>query len=262
MLGIGVVTLFPELVEAVARHGVTGRAAGDGLFSLRCWNPRHYARDRHRSVDDRPFGGGPGMVMQVEPVRRALAAAREALGPDVPAVALSPAGRPVDQALLQRVAAGPGLVLVAGRYEGVDERVLARDVDEEWSLGDFVLSGGELAAMAVIDGVVRLLPGALGHPDSASEDSFTAGLLDCPHYTRPAALPGEAVPEVLLAGDHAAVGRWRRRQAMARTLQRRPDLLVRTPLDLDWQEALVAVLRGEAQAGTGGEGDEHVFSPP
>lgn len=246
MLRIGVVTLFPEFVRTVTDWGVTGRAAARGLIDIECWNPRDFTHDRHRTVDDRPFGGGPGMVMRVEPLRAALAAARAALGPGVTVAALSPAGRPLDQVRLAELAAGPGLVMLAGRYEGMDERVLARDVDEEWSVGDFVLSGGELPAMVVIDAVARLLPGSLGDEASAAEDSFADGLLDCPHYTRPVDCEGERVPEVLLGGSHGDIARWRRRQALERTLVRRPDLLARAPLTLRDQELLAGILAERA----------------
>ncbi len=222
---IQVVTLFPEMVEALRLGGVTARAMEQGLLELRCWNPRDFARDRHRTVDDRPYGGGPGMVMRVEPLRSTICAAKAAAGEGAKVAYLSPQGRRLDQAGLRELAARPGLVLVAGRYEGVDERLVEEIVDEEWSIGDYVLSGGELAAMVIIDGIARLLPGALGHEGSAEADSFSEGLLDHPHYTRPEVIDGRAVPEVLLSGDHAAIARWRRKQSLGRTWARRPDLL-------------------------------------
>ncbi len=222
---IQVVTLFPEMVEALRLGGVTARAMERGLLDLRCWNPRDFARDRHRTVDDRPYGGGPGMVMRVEPLRSTIRAAKAAAGAGAKVAYLSPQGRRLDQAGLRELAAHPGLVLVAGRYEGVDERLVEEMVDEEWSIGDYVLSGGELAAMVIIDGIARLLPGALGHEGSAEADSFSEGLLDHPHYTRPEVIDGRAVPEVLLSGDHAAIARWRRKQSLGRTWARRPDLL-------------------------------------
>ncbi len=222
---IQVVTLFPEMVEALRLGGVTARAMERGLLELRCWNPRDFARDRHRTVDDRPYGGGPGMVMRVEPLRSTIRAAKAAAGEGAKVAYLSPQGRRLDQAGLRELAARPGLVLVAGRYEGVDERLVEEMVDEEWSIGDYVLSGGELAAMVIIDGIARLLPGALGHEGSAEADSFSEGLLDHPHYTRPEVIDGRAVPEVLLSGDHAAIARWRRKQSLGRTWARRPDLL-------------------------------------
>lgn len=250
MLRIGVVTLLPELVMAVTAWGVTGRAVARQLLGVECWNPRQYTHDAHRTVDDRPFGGGPGMVMRVEPLRAALGAARVSLGAGTPVVALSPSGRRIDQRLLAQAAARPALLLLAGRYEGIDERVLESDVDEEWSLGDFVLSGGELAAMVVVDALARLLPGSLGHAESAAQDSFTEELLDCPHYTRPAQLGAQAVPGPLLTGRHGEVRRWRRERALERTLERRPDLLVRSPLGLEDQEILVELLgRRAAEAG-------------
>ena len=220
---IDVVSLFPELVSAVAACGVTGRAVERGLLDLGMWNPRDYTTDRHRTVDDRPYGGGPGMLMKVEPVRQALHAARAVGGGKV--IYLSPQGRRLDQAAVRRFATGGNLVLLAGRYEGVDERLVTLEVDEEWSIGDYVLSGGELAAMVIIDAVARLLPGALGDADSAEQDSFMEGLLDCPHYTRPEQVDGLQVPAVLREGNHAEIARWRRKQALVRTLERRPDLL-------------------------------------
>lgn len=225
---IDVVSLFPGLVSAVADYGVTGRAVERGLLQLRLWNPRDYTTDRHRTVDDRPYGGGPGMLMKVEPVREALRAARADGGGKV--VYLSPQGRQIDQAAVRRFAADSNLVLLAGRYEGIDERLLALEVDEEWSIGDYVLSGGELAAMVIIDAVARLLPGALGDADSAEQDSFSEGLLDCPHYTRPEEVGGLRVPAVLREGNHAEIARWRRKQALGRTMERRPDLLEELPL--------------------------------
>lgn len=233
-----VVTLFPEMVTALSAYGVTGRAVGAGLTRIETWNPRDYTQDRHRTVDDRPYGGGPGMVMCYEPLRDAIRAARTAAGGRSPVAYLSPQGRPLTQPLLAELAARPGMILVCGRYEGVDERIIETEVDEEWSIGDYVLSGGELAAMVLIDGVTRLLPGALGHEDSAEQDSFVQGLLDCPHYTRPERIEGRAVPEVLLSGDHAAIARWREKQALGRTWLRRPDLLKNVVLN-DSQRALL-----------------------
>jgi tRNA (guanine37-N1)-methyltransferase len=222
---IGVVTLFPEMFESLTCCGITGRALKQGLLTVRCWNPRDFATDRHRTVDDRPYGGGPGMVMQVEPVARAIGDAKAGTDPAARVLYLSPQGHRLDQSGVAELAGRRSLVLVAGRYEGIDERVIESEVDEEWSIGDYVLSGGELAAMVVIDAVTRLLPGALGHDDSAREDSFFGGLLDCPHYTRPEVAAGRRVPEVLLQGDHGAVRRWRLKQALGRTWLRRPDLL-------------------------------------
>ncbi len=239
-----VVTLFPEMFAAVRCCGITRRALEQGLIGLGCWDPRAYATDNHRSVDDRPYGGGPGMVMRVHPLYEAITAARAAAPEGAPVVHLSPQGRRLDQEGVRHLAARPGLVLVAGRYEGVDERVIEAAVDEEWSIGDYVLSGGELAAMVVVDAVTRLVPGALGHADSAREDSFSGGLLDCPHYTRPEEALGRRVPAVLLEGNHAAIRRWRLKQALGRTWERRPDLLERVVLDEE-QQALLAEFQRE-----------------
>lgn len=220
----GLVTVLPGIFDAYARHGITGRAVDEGRVVLHVENPRDYARNRHRTVDDRPYGGGPGMVMMVEPVLAAIRAAKTVM-PGVSVVALSPQGARLDQRRIEAWAHGPGLVLVSGRYEGMDERIHALGVDEECSIGDYVLSGGELAAMVVMDAITRLLPGVLGSPGSALADSFSTGLLDHPHYTRPEVFEGLAVPPVLLGGDHQAIERWRREQALARTRERRPDLL-------------------------------------
>ena len=219
-----VVTVFPEMFDAL-RAGVTGRALERGQATLRLWNPRDYTRDVHRTVDDRPYGGGPGMVMKVEPLGAAIADARRQAAPGSRVAYLSPQGRRLDQAAVRELARQPGVILVAGRYEGVDERLIETHVDEEWSIGDYVLSGGELPAMVLMDAVIRLLPGVLGHEDSAKEDSYMDGLLDCPHYTRPEVIGGKPVPEVLLSGDHAAIRHWRLQQALGRTWLRRPELL-------------------------------------
>ena len=229
-MNIAVVTLFPAMLDALRAGGVTARAAERGLFTVAAFNPREFAVDRHRTVDDRPYGGGPGMVLMFEPMYRAIEAARAGLGGGSPrTVLLSPQGERLDQAAVRRLAGCERLVLVCGRYEGVDERLVEATVDEELSLGDFVLSGGEPAVLALIDAMVRLLPGALGHRDSAAEDSFADGLLDWPHYTRPERLGPEhgarGVPPVLLGGNHGAVRRWREKQALGRTWLRRPDLL-------------------------------------
>lgn len=219
------ITLFPDMVRVFAEQGVTGRAFKRGLTELHCWNPRDYTRDLHRTVDDRPYGGGPGMLMKPEPLAQAIAAAKGAAAPGTRLIYLSPQGRRFDQQAAQRLAGLPGLILLAGRYEGIDERIIATQVDEEWSIGDYVLSGGELAAMVMMDAIVRLLPDVLGDADSARQDSYMDGLLDCPHYTRPEEFAGLRVPEVLLGGDHAAIARWRLGEALGRTWQRRPDLL-------------------------------------
>ena len=235
---IGVVSIFPEFVHSVAEYGVVGRAVKRDLLSLRYRNPRDFTADTHRTVDDRPYGGGPGMVMKYEPVAAAIDAVKAELPEDCPVVCLSPQGRLFDQSVALRLAEMPGLVLLAGRYEGIDERLMHTAVDEELSLGDFVLSGGEIAAMAVIDAVVRLLPGVLGDEESASQDSFMAGLLDHPHYTRPEEVAGQRVPDVLLSGDHAKIARWRYKQALGRSFLRRPDLVRKLGLDDEQQRLL------------------------
>jgi len=218
-----VVTLFPEMFSAVAGSGITGRALEAGLWSLTTWNPRDFATDNYRTVDDRPYGGGPGMVMLAEPLERTLDAVKTAGGGRV--VYLSPQGRKLDHPRVMELVQERAVTLLCGRYEGVDERLLRRRVDEEISIGDFVLSGGELAAMALMDAVVRQLPGAVGAPASVIEESFADGLLDCPQYTRPETYRGEKVPEVLLSGHHENIRRWRLKQALGRTWLRRPDLL-------------------------------------
>jgi len=219
-----VVSLFPQAFDVI-RTGVSGRALERGLAEMHTWNPRDYTRDVHRTVDDRPYGGGPGMVMKVEPLRDAVDAARRSAPSGSQVVYLSPQGRRFDQGMARELARQPGVILVAGRYEGVDERFIETCVDQEWSIGDYVMSGGELPAMVVMDAVIRLLPGALGHEDSAAEDSYMDGLLDCPHYTRPESVAGIGVPEVLKSGDHDAIRRWRLQQSLGRTWLRRPDLL-------------------------------------
>jgi tRNA (guanine37-N1)-methyltransferase len=228
---IDVVTLFPEMVLQAARIGVTGRALERGLWRLGVWNPRDFATDAHRTVDDRPYGGGPGMVMMAEPLSRAIAAARAAQREDAVAATRvihpSPAGAPLTHPRVVELAGAQrtGYVLIASRYEGVDERLVEREVDEEIAVGDFVVSGGELPALMIIDAIARLLPGALNDEDSAQQDSFAAGLLDCPHYTRPVVYEGMAVPDVLMSGHHENIRRWRLAQALQRTKERRPDLL-------------------------------------
>jgi tRNA (guanine37-N1)-methyltransferase len=234
---IDVITLFPAMVRECAGHGIQGRAIESGLLELQTWNPRDYSEDRHRGVDDRPYGGGPGMVMQVQPLRAAIRTAREQAGP-VPVIYLSPQGARFDQRKALELAGLQGMILVAGRYEGVDERIIDLEVDEELSVGDYVLSGGELPALIVMDAVTRLLPGALGAADSAQEDSFMDGLLDYPHYTRPEEIDGLRVPGVLTGGNHEDIRRWRTKQALARTWQRRPDLLEALQLDEEQQVLL------------------------
>jgi len=235
---IDVVTLFPEMIRAMTGFGIQSRALEQGLLELETWNPREYCRDRHRSVDDRPYGGGPGMVMQVQPLLDAIHAARSAHPAAAPVLYLSPQGQPFTQDKACNLASLERLVLVAGRYEGIDERVIDQGIDEELSIGDFVLSGGELPVLAVIDALTRLLPGALGDDESALADSFMDGLLDFPHYTRPEEVRGQRVPEVLLGGNHADIQRWRHKQALGRTWQRRPDLLKAKALDAGQQKLL------------------------
>ena len=227
---VAVISLFPEMFSLVSEYGVTGRAVTRGLLQISTINPREYTHDRHRTVDDRPYGGGPGMVMLFEPVLAAITAARGQL-PRARVIYLTPQGKPLQQADITRLSGEPALILLAGRYEGIDERIIDTAVDEEFSIGDYVLSGGELPAMVLIDALARAVPGVLGHEESACEDSFYAGLLDYPHYTRPDEIGGKRVPDVLLSGDHAAIARWRLKQALGRTWLRRPDLLQRLQLD-------------------------------
>jgi tRNA (guanine37-N1)-methyltransferase len=245
---VDVITLFPEAFQSLVELGVTGRAISDGVVDLRVWNPRSYASDRHNTVDDRPYGGGPGMVMTVEPLRSAIRAVRAAAAPGTPVSLLSPQGRRLDQRGVEELSQRQGLVLLCGRYEGIDERLVALEVDEEWSPGDYVLSGGELAAAVVIDAVTRLLPGVLGHEQSAAQDSFSDGLLDHPHYSRPERVDGLEVPAVLLSGDHGAIRRWRRKQALGRTWLRRPELLDGLELDEE-SRRLLAEYISEAKTG-------------
>ena len=234
---IDVITLFPELVEQVTGCGVVGRAAEQGLLELHCWNPRDYTRDKHRTVDDRPYGGGPGMLMKVQPLQDALTAVRE--HNDVARlVYLSPQGKLLTQKKLAQQVGQGSVIFLCGRYEGIDERLIQREVDEEWSIGDYVISGGELAAMVCIDAMTRLIPGALGHDDSAQQDSFSDGLLDCPHYTLPEEYLGDRVPEVLMNGNHREIDAWRQQQALGRTWQRRPDLLENIELSTGQQALL------------------------
>jgi tRNA (guanine37-N1)-methyltransferase len=241
---IDVVTLFPELVDNASAHGITGRARTRGLWRLRLWNPRQFATDAHRTVDDRPYGGGPGMVMLPGPLAQAIVAAKAAQRVDgveaTRVVSMSPAGRPLTHARVAQMVASPqsGYVIVAGRYEGIDERLVEREIDEEISIGDFVVSGGELPALMLIDALARQLPGALNDAESAVQESFVDGLLDCPHYTRPENFEGMQVPSVLLSGNHAAIARWRLQQSLGRTWQRRPDLLARRTLSRDEQRLL------------------------
>lgn len=233
-----VVTLFPEMVDRAARFGVTGKAIESGQVGFCLWNPRDYAKNKHRTVDDRPYGGGPGMVMTYQPLRDAIVDARAASDTPAPVAYLTPQGERLTQEIIQRFAARERMILVAGRYEGVDERVIEAHVDEQWSLGDYVLSGGELAALVVIDAVTRLIPGVLGDAESAQQDSHMGGLLDTPHYTRPERVDGRGVPAVLQSGNHAEIHRWRLKQALGRTWLRRPDLLANCALDTERRRLL------------------------
>ena len=246
-----IVTLFPEIFRAITDYGVTSRAVKNGIIALDTVNPRDFTHDVHRTVDDRPYGGGPGMLMLVEPLLAAIGQARQnmaAQGIAQPKVVyVSPQGRRFDQHAARAFSNEPGMIFLCGRYEGIDERVIELAVDEEWSLGDFVLSGGELPVMAMIDATARLLPGVLGHKDSAAEDSFFEGLLDCPHYTRPEDYQGRVVPSVLLSGNHAAIRRWRLKQSLGRTWQRRPDLLQGKTLSAE-EQALLQEYRNERES--------------
>ena len=240
----GVVSLFPDIFRAITEHGITGRAVKERLIEVQTWNPRDFTHDRHRTVDDRPYGGGPGMLMKIQPLRDAIHTARKAAGNEAKVIYLSPQGRVLDQQGAEELAKGKRLILVAGRYEGIDERVIQTEIDEEWSIGDFVLSGGELAAMTLIDAISRFVPGTLGHKDSAAEDSFANGLLDCPHYTRPKLFEGQEVPPVLLSGNHAQIERWRLKQSLGRTWLRRPDLLENRNLTNE-EEKLLSEFKAE-----------------
>jgi tRNA (guanine37-N1)-methyltransferase len=244
---IDVVSIFPKMFDAVRDYGVTGRAIAKGLLQLTVWDPRDYTDDKHRSVDDRPYGGGPGMVMLAEPLAHALAAARQAHALPVKVIYLSPQGRQLNHAAVEELAGRAGLVMLAGRYEGIDERLLTTEVDEEWSIGDYVLTGGELPAMVVIDAVARQLPGVLGDADSAREDSYAQGLLDCGHYTRPEVYRGQRVPAVLLGGNHEQIRRWRLKQSLGRTWLRRPELLESLALDTESRDLLAEFQREYAQ---------------
>ncbi len=247
---IAVVTLFPQMIREALGHGVVGRAVERGVLKVECFDPRDYAMDVHRTVDDRSYGGGPGMVLKVEPLRTALRSATAALPPGSRRVYLGADGRRFDQGVARAARQAAGLVLVAGRYEGVDERFIERETDEQWSIGDYVLSGGELPALVVIDAVARLIPGTLGRAESAEQESFSDGLVDWPHYTRPPAIDGQAVPAVLISGDHAAIRRWRLQQALGRTWLRRPELLERRGMS-DEERALLEEFKIGRAGGTG-----------
>ena len=252
MIRFDCITLFPEMFAAVAEHGVTRRAREQGIWELGLWNPRQFATDNYRTIDDRPFGGGPGMVMMAEPLEQAIVAAKTAVAGEAKVVHLSPQGRVLDHAGVKALAEESRLVLLCGRYEGMDERLVSRHVDVELSIGDYVLSGGELAAMVLIDAVVRQLPGVLGDDQSAAQDSFarSEGLLDCPHYTRPVVWGGEAAPAVLMSGHHAQIERWRLKQALGRTWLRRPELLERRGMSAD-ELKLLDEFRRELEGSSG-----------
>ncbi|MCW8356679.1 tRNA (guanosine(37)-N1)-methyltransferase TrmD [Marinomonas pontica] len=239
---VSVISLFPEMFQAITQYGVTGRAIKSGLVEVDFFNPRDFTHDKHKTVDDRPYGGGPGMLMKVQPLKDAIASAK-LLVPNAKVIYLSPQGRTLTQEGVQQLAKQAEFILVAGRYEGVDERLIQSEIDEEWSIGDFVLSGGELPAMVLMDAVFRMVPGVLGKQASADEDSFSDGLLDCPHYTRPEVLNGEPVPSVLLSGNHEEIRRWRLKQKLGRTFQRRPDLLQNLELDKEQQLLLEEFIR-------------------
>jgi tRNA (guanine37-N1)-methyltransferase len=242
-LRFDVITLFPDMFSAITGFGITRRALELGLWHLACWNPRDWTTDVHRTVDDRPYGGGPGMVMLAEPLAQAIAAAKVGAGGTAKVIYLSPQGAPLAQRRVMELVDSEGAILLCGRYEGIDERLIARHVDEELSLGDFVLSGGEIAAMALMDACIRQLPGALHDASSAANDSFADGLLDCPHYTRPEIYAGLEVPEVLLSGNHEKIRRWRLQQALGRTWQRRPDLLRQRTLSREEADLLAKFQR-------------------
>ena len=235
---IALITLFPEMFEALTGYGISSRAVNQGLVEVSSFNPRDFTDDPHATVDDRPYGGGPGMVMTIEPLRKAIGAAKNWIQGDPLVVYLSPQGKVLQQTAVNQFATGQSLILIAGRYEGIDERLIELEVDQEWSIGDYVLSGGELPAMVFMDALIRQLPGALGHKESASQDSFADGILDCPHFTRPEKYQGLDVPEVLLSGNHEKIRQWRLKQSLLRTKQRRPDLLEKLELD-DEQKALL-----------------------
>ncbi|MGP1958383.1 MAG: tRNA (guanosine(37)-N1)-methyltransferase TrmD [Arsenophonus sp.] len=241
---IGIISLFPEMLMAITKYGVIGRAIKNGLLNIQYWNPRDYTNNRHRTVDDSPYGGGPGMLMMVKPIRDAIHAAKSQIIEDVKVIYLSPQGRKLNQKNVCELTINKKIILVCGRYEGIDERINETEIDEEWSIGDYVLSGGELPAMVMIDSISRFIPGVLGHHASLKEDSFMNGLLDFPHYTRPKILEGMKVPNVLLSGNHAEIERWRRKQSLGRTWLRRPKLLKNLVLT-DYQKILLKEFQQE-----------------
>ena len=241
---VGIVTLFPEMFKAITEFGVTGRAVKQNLLQVRCYNPRDFTHDKHKTVDDRPYGGGPGMLMMVQPLRDAIRAAKAQAGEGAKVIYLSPQGRKLEQSGVTELAKHEKLILVCGRYEGIDERLIQTEIDEEWSIGDYVLTGGELPAMTLIDAVARFIPGVLGKQASADEDSFAAGLLDCPHYTRPEQLDGLTVPPVLMSGNHEQIRQWRLKQSLKRTWLRRPELLEELALT-DEQKNMLRQIKSE-----------------
>ena len=248
---IALITLFPEMFEALTDYGVSGRAVNQGLLEISSFNPRDFAEDAHSTVDDRPYGGGPGMVLMIEPLRKAIDAAKDWIDGKPLVVYLSHKGKVLQQSTVNSMAEQQSIILIAGRYEGIDERLIQLEVDQEWSIGDYVLSGGELPAMVVVDALIRQIPGALGHSDSASQDSFADGLLDCPHYTRPDKYEELKVPDVLLSGDHEKIRQWRLQQSLLRTQQRRPDLLDRLELNNEQLALLKEVSNALADDGKG-----------
>ena len=241
---IGIITLFPEMFKAITEFGVTGRAVKHNLLQVRCYNPRDFTHDKHKTVDDRPYGGGPGMLMMVQPLRDAIHSAKADAGDGVKVIYLSPQGRKLEQAGVKELSLNSKMILVCGRYEGIDERLIQSEIDEEWSVGDYVLTGGELPAMTLIDAVARFIPGVLGKQESAQEDSFADGLLDCPHYTRPEVLDGLTVPPVLMSGNHVEIRKWRLKQSLERTWLRRPELLESLALT-DEQRKLLQQVQAE-----------------
>ena len=241
---IGIITLFPEMFKAITEFGVTGRAVKHNLLQVRCYNPRDFTHDKHKTVDDRPYGGGPGMLMMVQPLRDAIHSAKADAGEGVKVIYLSPQGRKLEQAGVKELSLNSKMILVCGRYEGIDERLIQSEIDEEWSVGDYVLTGGELPAMTLIDAVARFIPGVLGKQESAQEDSFADGLLDCPHYTRPEVLDGLTVPPVLMSGNHVEIRKWRLKQSLERTWLRRPELLESLALT-DEQRKLLQQVQAE-----------------
>lgn len=248
---IALITLFPEMFEALTDYGVSGRAVNQGLLEISSFNPRDFAEDAHSTVDDRPYGGGPGMVLMIEPLRRAISAAKQWINGESLVVYLSPQGSVLQQSAVNNLATEQSIILVAGRYEGIDERLIQLEVDQEWSIGDYVLSGGEIPAMVLMDALIRQIPGALGHSESATQDSFADGLLDCPHYTRPDSYEDLKVPEVLLSGNHEKIRQWRLQQSLLRTQERRPDLLDRLELNTEQLALLKEVSDALADDGKG-----------